>query len=40
MAEAATDGEALIGLGRDLSAAQVDLEALEERWLAAAEAAQ
>ncbi len=39
MAEAATDGEALVGLGRDLAQAQTDLEALETRWLEAADEA-
>jgi ATP-binding cassette subfamily F protein uup len=39
MARSATDGEALVGLGRDLSQAQDDLESLEERWLEAADEA-
>ena len=37
MAEAATDGDALVQLGRDLSAALDQLSELEERWLVAAE---
>ncbi|HQR80343.1 MAG TPA: ABC-F family ATP-binding cassette domain-containing protein [Actinomycetota bacterium] len=37
MAEAATDGEALVGLGRDLAAAQAEVEALETRWLEVAD---
>lgn len=39
MAEAATDGESLVQLGRELSAAQEQLSQLEERWLRAAEEA-
>ena len=40
MADAATDGEALVGLGKDLADAQRDLEALENRWLEVAEQAE
>lgn len=38
MAQAATDGQALVSLGRDLAAAETELEDLEHRWLNAAEA--
>ena len=38
MLEAATDGDALVGLGRDLAGAEAELAQLEERWLEAAEA--
>lgn len=37
MAAAATDGDALVGLGRQLAVAEADLEQLEQRWLEAAE---
>jgi ATP-binding cassette subfamily F protein uup len=37
MAIAATDGQALMALGRDLALAEVDLERLEHRWLELAE---
>jgi ATP-binding cassette subfamily F protein uup len=40
MAEASTDGEALVGLGKELAQAEQDVADLEERWLEAAEAAQ
>ena len=40
MAEASTDGEALVGLGKELAQAEQDVSDLEERWLEAAEAAQ
>jgi len=40
MVDAATDGEALVDLGKELARAEQNLADLEERWLEAAEAAQ
>lgn len=41
MAEASTDGEALVGLGRGLSThTEQEVSDLEDRWLEATEAAQ
>lgn len=40
MVDAATDGEALVDLGKELARAEQNLADLEERWLEVAEAAQ